>query len=450
MVKNLITVLDGQTGSCGKGKVLGEIANKYKICAAITTCSPNAGHSYVDKTEKKYVFRNIPVSVVNQNADIFISAGSSIDMDVFKKEYDSIEKLLGDRKIYVHELVPLIEDRHKEFEKIHIKSGSTYEGCGAVQAEKILRNQNLQFFKGYKNAIAISNQEYLDRVHEHLSNLNAYVILEGSQGAVLGLNYSNNYPFVTRKDISVEDFLAETGISHEHHLGNLLVIRPFPIRISNVTKDGNVVYTGSIGNGVPLKWTQVNIASAHASYPFYDDLIEYQYPYDLKEKYVKHLLTKSTEITLKQLFGGNFRNKSLNDITLLEALELERLFYKNQGIKVYESEIIKEFDGCPMFINDLSEQTTVTKMERRIGDIDIKSLQNVLDINPSYGIYLNFFEQLDYTYSGKKGNIYPSFQLERYLEWLEGELNTPIIRLGTGPKNGECILTKSLLPRIKK
>ena len=142
---------------------------------------PNAGHTFVDENGNATVFRNIPVSAVNPNAELFIGPGSTIDMEVFKNEYEQVSKYLGDRKIYVHEMVPLIDERHKQYEREHIKSGSTFKGCGAVSSEKILRDNRLEFFKTFKNAVVCSNNEWLERLYNHLENPLEYVMLEGAQ-----------------------------------------------------------------------------------------------------------------------------------------------------------------------------------------------------------------------------------------------------------------------------
>ena len=185
MHKNVISVIDGAAGSCGKAKLLGEIATEtVNLGAAVTNCMPNAGHTFVDENGNKTVFRNIPVSLVNPNTEVFIGPGSAIDMEVFKNEDENAEGYLNDRKIYVHEMVPLIEERHKEWEREHIKSGSTFKGCAAVQMEKIARDPKLQFFKTFKNAVVCSNDEWLDRLHAHLDNPYEYTILEGAQSFI--------------------------------------------------------------------------------------------------------------------------------------------------------------------------------------------------------------------------------------------------------------------------
>lgn len=55
MNKNVISVIDGEAGSCGKAKVIGEIATleDINLGASVTNCMPNAGHSFVDEKGKK-------------------------------------------------------------------------------------------------------------------------------------------------------------------------------------------------------------------------------------------------------------------------------------------------------------------------------------------------------------------------------------------------------------
>lgn len=153
--RNVISVVYGAAGSCGKGKVIGEIANDVKVVAAITNNMPNAGHSYVDKNGNKTVFRNIPVSCVNPQVELFIGPGSAIDIDVFIDEYERVKHLLEDRKIYVHEMVPLINEEHKQRERDIIKSGSTFSGCAAATQDKIMRVKNLEFLKDLKMLLVV-------------------------------------------------------------------------------------------------------------------------------------------------------------------------------------------------------------------------------------------------------------------------------------------------------
>lgn len=454
MNKNVIAVIDGAAGSCGKAKVVGELATDKSIDvgASITNCMPNAGHTFVDEFGNKTVFRNIPVSAVNPKTELFIGPGSAIDMEEFVAEYEKVSKYLGDRKIYVHEMVPLIEDRHKEYERENIKSGSTFKGCGAVTQEKVVRDIKLEFFKNFKNAVVCSNSEWLERLYKHLDNPFEYVILEGSQGCDLDLNHSANYPYVTSRNVSTSQLLADSGISPERLLQTIMVIRPFPIRISNITKSGDIIYTGDYGEGNELTWTQINLASMYGGYPFVGDVDNYLIKKNSRR--VKKLMAHCPEIYLKQLFGANYKSKSIDSLTVLEILELERLVYKSKGQSCYETQFLElgmyDKDYAPNTIIDQSEQTTVTKMERRVFDIDINKLKNNCLINTPSSLYLNFFQHLGLEYANEKGNFedyYFNRYLREYFSWLEAGAGVDISALGTGARNGERIVKKDLIRR---
>lgn len=455
MIKNVISVIDGAAGSCGKAKVVGEIATDESINlgAAITNCMPNAGHTFVDEKGNTTVFRNIPVSSVNPNTELFIGPGSAIDMEIFMDEYERVKHFLNGRKIYVHEMVPLIDERHKQYEREHIKSGSTFKGCGAVTQEKVIRDKKLEFFKTFRDAICCSNEEWLERLYSHLDNPNEYVMLEGAQGCDLSLNHSGNYPYVTSRNVSTTQLLADSGISAERLLQTIMVIRPFPIRISNVTKSGSIIYTGAYGNGEELTWTQINIASQFGWYPTKELIEDFKNDDDILE-YIKRDMNRCPEIYLKQIFGERYKDISPIDVTIIQALEMERLFHKSIGEKSYESDYIvptlNETNNCPVYISDQSEQTTVTKMERRVFDLDIEKLKKNCRINTPSSLYLNFFQHLSYNHMGLKGDyndIWFDKPLREYISWLESSTGVDISALGTSAKNGERIMKKELIKR---
>lgn len=477
MLKNVISVIDGEAGSCGKAKVVGEIATdkSIKLGAAVTNCMPNAGHTFVDENGKATIFRNIPVSSVNPDTELFIGPGSAIDMEVFKEEYEQALKYLGNRKIYVHEMVPLIEERHKQYEKDHIKSGSTFKGCGAVTQEKVIRDKKLDFFKTFKNTVVCSNDEWLERLYNHLDNPYEYVILEGAQGCDLDLNHSGNYPYVTSRNVSTAQLLADSGVSPERLLQTIMVIRPFPIRINNITRTGEFIYTGSYGTGAELTWSDVNIAAQNGVYPFRNNCLRemyYEFAYhaeSILDKSIKIIIDMYNTLPVNykiQLLNGVLKETLRKDeIDLILALEIERIYHKVNGENTYKSIVIKKinnngrvFNNSDYIITDLSEMTSVTKRERRIFDLDIKKLKNNVRINDPYGLYLNFFQQFDYNlfekidnYDDIKNKYLINFDnIARYVEWLESETKSQVLALGTGAKNGERILRKSLIKDIQK
>lgn len=448
MLKNVISVIDGETGSCGKAKVIGEIATdpEVKLGASVTNCMPNAGHTFVDEDGKSTVFRNIPVSSVNPDTELFIGPGSAIDMETFADEYERVSPYVGDRKIYVHEMVPLIEKRHKDHEKATIKSGSTFKGCGAVTQEKVIRDRKLKFFKTFKNAVVCSNKEWLDRLYKHLDYPFEYVLMEGAQGCDLDLNHSGNYPYVTSRNISTTQLLADCGISAERLLQTIMSIRPFPIRINDVTKTGEVIYSGGYGTASALFWIEVIVSSLYGKYPHMRILDTFD-RIEPSLKAIRKLVAHCPEKYLKQLFGEDYKDRRLDSLLFREVMELERLVQKGKGNRQYETKFLnlpKSRFGFPEnTIIDFSEETSVTLEERKIFDLDIDKLINNCRINTPSSIYLNFVWHLDYSLRGKKGSFdehYFSHHMREYFDFLEYETKTPICALGTGAKNGERIL----------
>ena len=475
MAQNVIAVLDGEAGSCGKGKACGRIATDTTIIlgASITNCMPNAGHTFVDDEGNSFVFRNIPIAIINPYTELFIGPGSAIDMDVFVKEYESVKDLLKGRKIYVHEMVPLIEERHKKYERRHIKSGSTFKGCGAVAMEKLIRDPRTKYFETYKDAVVVSSKEWKDRLKEHLDNPYEYVMLEGAQGCDLGINHSGNFPYTTQRNVSTAQMLADSGIPADCLLQTIMVIRPFPIRISNITNDGRYINSGSYGTGRQLTWTDVNLGALNGVYPYrgncpYEVYLEQCYhAQPILDENIDKILTMYKYLPAEykmQLLEGKYKRKiRSNDVDLELALEIERLYWKSLKIRKYTSVIIKRksnngrvFDNCDYIIIDLSEMTSVTKKERKIFDLDIEKLiSNCMDNHPS-GLYLNFAQQLDLNLKSKTGNYSDIIKdtrinkdnLDRYLEWIESECNIPVVELGTGPKNDEKIIIKRMIKDI--
>lgn len=256
--ERVVIIIDGQAGSCGKGKIAGYIALKENVNAAVTNAFPNSGHVFEDENGKRRVFRNIPVSSVNQRTQLFMGAGSEIDMEVLRKEYEENSDILKGREIIVHPRVPIIEERHKELERKCIRSGSTFKGGGACLAEKVMRDERLIFFDKLGNIR--SDETYVKKINEILEN-GGSLLIEGSQGCDLDLNNGTDYPHVTSRQCSAAQMVADSGIPISAVSDIIMVIRPYPIRISNKTELGKNISSGKYGQAKEINWKEINSRS---------------------------------------------------------------------------------------------------------------------------------------------------------------------------------------------
>lgn len=249
-------LIDLQAGSCGKGKIAGYIARRDDYAASISNAMPNSGHIYVDEKIGKREFRNIPISIVNPNTELFMGAGCALDMEVLIDEYNRNKDLLKGRKIYTHPRVPLIEERHKEFERQVLRSGSTFKGGGAALAEKAMRDPRLKYFEGYEDIVALSELDYYKKMRQIIES-GGNITIEGSQGIDLCLNHSPNYPFVTSRTVSAAQMVSDSGLPPLLLKKVIGIMRPYPIRISNKTNIGIDIYSGDYGSSKELNWEEI-------------------------------------------------------------------------------------------------------------------------------------------------------------------------------------------------
>lgn len=275
---NVTVVLDAQAGSCGKGKFIGYLACKDKPDIAINNFMSNAGHTFVTITGQKIMTQHLPTSIVNQSTQLMIGPGAAITPEIFIKELISYHGMIGDRAVMVHPRAMIIKEKHRKQEKELIRSGSTFKGCGTSQAEKIVRAPGVELFADWwtpnnvadvlldaigKNSYAI--QEVTDIMNMvQIMDTGCYindsidcdedVLIEGSQGFDLDINYGLNYPHTTSRQCHAGQLVADCGISPKLVDDIIMIMRPYPIRISNQTELGINISSGDYDGADETTW----------------------------------------------------------------------------------------------------------------------------------------------------------------------------------------------------
>ena len=246
MERNVTIVIDGQAGSCGKGKICGYIAQKDNVGISTNNWSSNAGHTYVKNTGEKIIVSHLPMAMINKNTKLCLNAGSIITPEILENELIKYKDIIGDRKIYIHPRAMIIKEKHREQEKKIIKSGSTFKGCGVAQAEKIRRYPGVELMKDYYEKYSDYAKRKIEVVDTSiiLNQSKDSILIEGAQGADLDINYGLDYPNVTSRQCSASQLIADAGISPFNVKDIIMIIRPYPIRISNKTNIGVDIYSG--------------------------------------------------------------------------------------------------------------------------------------------------------------------------------------------------------------
>lgn len=259
MNRNVTIVLDGQAGSCGKGKICGYIAKKQNFEISTNNWSSNAGHTYVDNEGNKIVVSHLPMAMINKETKLCINAGAIITPETLEKELIKYQEIIGQRKIYIHPRAMIIKEKHREEEKEKIKSGSTFKGCGAALAEKAMRIPGVELIKDYFNNFSDYVKSKIEIVDTSiiLNEAKNEILVEGAQGADLDINYGLDYPNVTSRQCNSSQLIADAGISPFKVKDIIMVIRPYPIRISNKTNIGIDIYSGDYAGSKEITWEEV-------------------------------------------------------------------------------------------------------------------------------------------------------------------------------------------------
>lgn len=376
-------VLDSQAGSCGKGKFIGYLAKRDHADVAINNFMSNVGHTYEDDDYGRVMTQHLPTSIVNMGTQLVIGPGAAITPDILFNEILKYKDIIGDRIIKVNQRAVVIADKHRETEKQILRSGSTFKGCGAAQADKVMRQAEL-FGSWYERFVCgdttigemgtdkCYTEEEVEYITKHIKVMDTMqyindsidqgrrILVEGSQGCDLDINYGLPYPNTTSRQCHAGQLVADCGISPRLVDEIIMIMRPYPIRISNTTNLQE--------NGKTLMVSSGDYA-------------------------------ESEEITW---------------------------------------DIVKERCGAPDNIQ-FGEMTTVTKKIRRVFEMNWERLKYVTKLNRPTMIALNFAQYLDWkAYKAKYYGDLPAKVLD-FIFQVEEATGVPVKLIGTGANNEDII-----------
>lgn len=248
-------VLGGFFGDEGKGKVVKYLAKDADIVVKCTGGTNNGNH--IELNGKKYLFRNVPVSILDTNVVSVIGNGVLIDPKILVDEIHllknngySLENLKISEKAHIilpyHIAIDNLQEELRGSEKL----GTTLCGVGPTNADKAdrigIRIQDFvssRFSKMLKRNVELKNKilasfekegvdyekilkeysEYSEIITPFVCDTvnflqdafkqNKRIICEGSQAALLDIDLGT-YPFVTSSDTTIGGVLNGTGLNH--------------------------------------------------------------------------------------------------------------------------------------------------------------------------------------------------------------------------------------------
>ncbi len=221
----------GQWGSEGKGNICALLAHEYDVLVRVG--GPNAGHKVKDP---EYTYRQLPSGTgSNQQAEIFIAAGSTIWLETLLKEIDD-HPWLKTGGLVIDPQAMIIEEKDREIEeKLLAGISSTKQGVGSAAARKILgRDGELEWGPPVRLARQVEAlKPYIGNVSQRIEQALACgkkVMLEGTQGTDLSIHHGS-YPHVTSRETSAAGCLSDSGVPFTKLRRVIVVARTYPIRV---------------------------------------------------------------------------------------------------------------------------------------------------------------------------------------------------------------------------
>lgn len=139
-------IIDGQFGSTGKGNLGGYLSCTENIDIFCCNLSPNAGHTYRDRSGTFIITKQLPIgAILSKRSQIYLTAGSIINPKILLKEMEHFNIDLC--RLAIHPRAAIVEQCDIDFESQKdssvTKIASTQSGTGSALSRKVLRSSSL-------------------------------------------------------------------------------------------------------------------------------------------------------------------------------------------------------------------------------------------------------------------------------------------------------------------
>ena len=412
-----------QWGDEGKGKIVDVLTSKYDVIARFQG-GPNAGHTLVFN-DKKYVLHTIPSGIFHENKINLIGNGVVIDPVILNKEIEKIkgegvnisESLFISRKAHLilptHRLIDAASEKSKGKNKI----GSTLKGIGPTYMDKTGRNgfrvgdlendnwekkyselskKHQQLISFYNVELDFSLSELENEFFEAIKKLrkikfvdsedllfkyqdeNKSILAEGAQGSLLDIDFGT-YPFVTSSNTTAAGACTGLGVS--------------PNSINDVFGIFKA-YTTRVGSG-----------------PF---------PTELFDNYGEKMSKVGNE------FGATTGRPRRCGWLDLVALKYACRINGVTKLMMMKTDVLSGFDKVLVCTNYKYRGLIIDNLPYDLSDESIE---------PIYQDFNGWSEDLRKL---KNSDELPE-NLNKYIDFLEKELNIPIVIVSVGPDRKETL-----------
>ena len=223
-------IVDALWGDSGKGKTCAYLSRRDDAALAVRAgIGTNAGASVTLETGELIKARQLPTGWLNPGTRVAVGSGVLVDPEVFLGELERFsiaDRAVVDRRCAVITAEHIAAERNSD----HLAAtvGSTCTGNGAARSDFILRRA-----RQAREIAAL--QPYLSDVvveaNEIAADPDKLVIIESSQGTMLSLALSDDYPYTTSGNCTTASALNDVGLNWRHLRDVVMVVKALPSRV---------------------------------------------------------------------------------------------------------------------------------------------------------------------------------------------------------------------------
>jgi len=228
---NVTIIIGAQWGDEGKGLISAYIASREKATLVVRGgVGPNAEHGIFITESGPYIKVNqLPLGwIFSPTIQIRIGSGVAVNPQLLMEE---MKRYHLEKRIKIDFRCPIITHEHilAEQKSKGMKSiGSTFSGSGYCRADFVLRKA--------KQARDIPElKKYVTDVSQEINavSVNKPVVLESSQGTLLSLAISSDYPNTTSDNVTTMAVGDDAGLNWQKIKDVILVVKTLPTREGN-------------------------------------------------------------------------------------------------------------------------------------------------------------------------------------------------------------------------
>ncbi|HEX3815589.1 MAG TPA: adenylosuccinate synthetase [Mycobacteriales bacterium] len=225
-----IVIVDAMWGDSGKGKTCAHLAARHNAELAVRAgVGTNAGASVVLDDGTVIKARQLPTGWLNPGTRVAVGSGVLVDPQVLAGEIDRFG--LADRAVIDGRCAIITPDHIRaELDDIHLAAtvGSTCTGNGYARADFVLRRaqqaRDLPELKPYVRDVA-------REANTVAATPGQTVIVEGSQGTLLSLAFSADYPCATSDNCTAAAAMDDVGLNWRLVTDVVMVVKAMPSRV---------------------------------------------------------------------------------------------------------------------------------------------------------------------------------------------------------------------------